>query len=75
MRKGPVSCAVCHREVLKTEQVIYFEVEDRACRVVNFKEELPNTAKIIGGLHETCTKESKKMVAFGHYSPMYHWKG
>ena len=71
MREGPASCPVCHREVLKTEQVIYFEVEGRACRVVNFKEVPPDTAKIICGVHETCAKEFKKMVALGQYPPTY----
>ena len=63
MRKSSVSCPVCHRKVLKTDQVIYFEVEDLACRVVNFKEVPPDTEKIICAVHETCAKEFKKMVA------------
>jgi hypothetical protein len=71
MRENPVSCPVCHREVLKTDKVIYFEVEDRDCRVVSFKEAPPDTAKIICGVHETCAKEFKKMVALGRYPPKY----
>jgi hypothetical protein len=71
MGKSPVRCPVCHREVLETDQVMYVEVEDRACRVVNFKEVPPDTAKIICDVHETCAKEFKKMVALGQYLPKY----
>ena len=44
----------------KTDQVICFEVEDHACRVVSFEEEPPDTAKIICGVHDTCAKEFKE---------------
>lgn len=71
MRKSSVICPVCHREILKTDQVIYFEVEDLACRMVNFKEVPPDTEKIICAVHETCAKEFKKMVAVGQYPPKY----
>jgi hypothetical protein len=71
MRKSSVSCPVCHREVLKTDQVVYFEVVDLAGRVVNFKEVSPDTEKIICAVHETCAKEFKNMVALGQYPPKY----
>jgi hypothetical protein len=41
-------------------QVLYFRVEDHACRVVNFKEEPPDTAKIICDVRDTCAKEFKE---------------
>lgn len=46
---------------LKTDQGIYLEVEGHACRVINFKEEPPNSAKIVYDAHDTA-KEFKKMA-------------
>ncbi len=66
-RRSPVSCPVCQREVLQTNQFVCFDVQGHTCRKVDLKDVPRDTTKMICCVHETCAEEFKKMVASGQY--------
>jgi hypothetical protein len=68
MRKSPVNCPVCHRNVIfESGGTVCFEVEGRICRVVQLKDVPADTKAIISCVHETCVEQFTRMVAAGQY--------